>query len=72
VEPEQVQEWKSHPVTRLLFRWCEEQIELTKDSWVAGKFETSVENARAQGNATAFGEILEINEDILNGILENE
>ena len=64
VEREQFQEWSQHPVTLLLFRWCELQVKAAKDNWASGSFESVVENARAIGNVTAFGEILEIDETL--------
>lgn len=48
------------------------QVKAAKDNWASGSFENVVENARAIGNVTAFGEILEIDETLLNGVLEND
>ncbi len=47
-------------------------MQTAKDSWASGSFENVVDNARAIGNVTAFGEILEIDEILLNGVLDNE
>ena len=66
-----MREWLAHPVSLLLRRWCSQQVETAKDNWVRGRYITQSEHDKAIGNATAFGEILDMDIDTLNGALDN-
>ncbi len=59
-------------MTQLLLAWCQSKVNEAKDSWASGAYQTEVQNAYAVGNVTAFGEILELDSETLNGVLDKD
>ena len=73
MEREQFQAWKEHPVTQEVFRHLTNLRNSLKDQWAEGNFaapsldEMAIRNAAAQGAASAYQEILTLDEVALRG-----